>query len=229
MFLAIDTSTTAGSVALCDESGTIGELFLDAKVRSTRTLVPAIQNLLSRCNLSFEQLLGVGIVIGPGSFTGLRIGVTTAKMLAWATKLQLIPVLATDVLAEQARSALTSALDEVEIVIDAQRSELFTARYKLLPDNSLRLIRELKIQPYETWLKELTNTEIVSGPILERLVKKLPETVRLSSPETWNIRAASVGTIALRHFKSGLMIDPLELKPLYIRPSYAEESAANSK
>jgi tRNA threonylcarbamoyladenosine biosynthesis protein TsaB len=229
MFLAIDTSTNAGSVALCDESGTFGELFLDAQVRSTRTLVPAIEELLQRNNVSFEQLLGIGIVIGPGSFTGLRIGVTTAKMLAWATKLRLIPVLATDVLAEQAQSELTTERDQLEIVIDAQRGELFTARYKLLPDNGLRLIRELAIQPYDTWLQELKNNEIVTGPILERLAKKLPEMVRLSSPETWSIRAACVGKIAMRHFKSGISSDPLEVKPLYIRPSYAEEATARKQ
>ncbi len=229
MFLAIDTSTNAGSVALCDESGIVGELFLDIHVRSTRTLVPAIQELLLHGRVSFDQILGIGIVIGPGSFTGLRIGVTTAKMLAWATKLPLIPVLATDVLAAQARTELNHERDQLEIVIDAQRGELFTARYKLLPDNSLRLIRELAIQPYENWLQELTYNEIVIGPILERLAKKLPETVALSSQETWNIRAASVGKIALSLFKVRLTMDPLELKPLYIRPSYAEEATARKQ
>ena len=122
--LALDTSTDYCSVALWQD-GSLDARDAAAGQSHSQLLLPMVDELLRRHGLAPRDLDGIAFGRGPGSFTGLRIGVTTAKTLAYATDAQIIAVNALEVIAAQApRSPLP-----LEVVLDAQRQQLLTARF----------------------------------------------------------------------------------------------------
>lgn len=124
--LAIDTATGQVGVALAGPDGPVGELRLGAGRRHAETLVPAIQSLLSLTGSSLGEVARVAVDVGPGLFTGLRVGVATAKALGSALGVPLVPCSSLDVLAH----AFAGAGRPLAAVVDARRGEVFFARYE---------------------------------------------------------------------------------------------------
>jgi tRNA threonylcarbamoyladenosine biosynthesis protein TsaB len=134
LLLGIDTSTRRVGVVLADEHGMIGRIELggtapDLPPRHAETLAPAIKWCWEQCGVTPSQLTAVAVGIGPGMFTGLRVGVTTAKTLAQALRIPVIPIPSLDLLAYPLRHASAS----VVATIDARRNELYWAVYRPLP------------------------------------------------------------------------------------------------
>ncbi len=224
--LAIETSQTAGSVALLENGEILAEKMLPPAERSAKTLAPAIDALLREKNWIPGSLNLIVVVRGPGSFTGLRIGVTTAKMLALALDCPLISVLTNDVLAEQVRQANTDqALQGVTIntAIEAHRQQLFAAEHRVNERGNLQITREVQLEEVDAWLAALDEHSLATGPVLKRLASKLPATAKFAPPEEWEPRAGIAGLLGWRAFNDGQREDPAQLVPFYIRPSYAEE------
>lgn len=225
--LAIETSQTAGSVALLENGQIVAEKTLPPTERSAKTLAPAIDAILREANWQPNSLGLIVVVRGPGSFTGLRIGVTTAKMLALALDCPLISVLTNDVLAEQVRQGLgAEALQSITIktAIEAHRQQLFTAEHRLDEQCTLQCTRETQLEDVEAWLAALDEHSLATGPVLKRLASKLPGVAKAAPPDEWEPRAGIAGQLGWKDYCAGKRQDPAQLVPFYIRPSYAEEN-----
>jgi tRNA threonylcarbamoyladenosine biosynthesis protein TsaB len=244
--LAFDTSGLAGSVALLDAaSGTpvmARQRTLDPARRSAQTLAPAMAEVLAAAGIQPADVRLVATTIGPGSFTGLRVAATAAKTFAYAARCEVIGVSTLDVIAAQAPIDLLpsplagegpgvrgSSADQLEIhaVIDAQRKELFLARYRLGPHGPERLAPDTII-PAQTWLDSLAPGTIVTGPGLDKLEPRLPPHVVAVAKPLREPAAVTVGHLAWREYQTGRRDDLWKLVPAYLRPSYAEEKARNS-
>ena len=224
--LSIETSQTAGSIALLEAGQIIAERQLPPAERSAKTLAPAIDAILRGVNWEPASLGLIVVVRGPGSFTGLRIGVTTAKMLALALDCQVISVLTNEVLAEQLRQSMSTQELEgktIKTAIEAYRQELFAAEYRVDEQGALQCTREVQLEGIDVWLAALDENSLVTGPVIKRLVTKLPAAANIAPEKEWEPRAGIAGELGWKQFNVGEREDPAQLVPFYIRPSYAEE------
>ena len=135
LLLCLDTATPQVGVAIGSDDQVIGRIQLARPQHHAEHLAPAIAYLLDQLDLSLDQLSGIGVGIGPGLFTGLRVGVTTAKVMAQALRIPLIPVPSLDLLAFEVR--YTDRL--VVPALDAKRGEVFYATYRQVPGGVQRL------------------------------------------------------------------------------------------
>ena len=217
MLLAIETSGVSGSVALWHDDCVVARSDLETEGRRhAQTLVADIDRLLKSAAIAARDLTAVAVSIGPGSFTGLRVGLTCAKTLAW---LHEIPLLAVDTLRVVAQQAPVEN-PVVTACIDAQRGELFVASYELQGGADIR--------------QALTVIRIVSatalpldvpliGPGLERHREQLELSHTLLAAAIGVPHAAAVAAIGNQMLIRGEVSDPDTLEPVYVRLSYAEE------
>lgn len=221
--LSIETSGRSGSVALLEGEGDsaklAGETRLAGSQRTAQVLAPAIRGLFAAADWPADSIELVAVVVGPGSFTGLRIGVTTAKTLAYAVGAAVVAVNTLDVLAAQAPA------DGAPLwtVIDAQRQELFAALFDRASRDDPMVICKTRIVPAESWLAELQPGEHVTGPALRRLKPRLPAGIVATAEDLWQPTASAAGQIAWRAYQAGRRDDLWTLVPQYYRPSAAEE------
>ncbi|MCO6455752.1 MAG: tRNA (adenosine(37)-N6)-threonylcarbamoyltransferase complex dimerization subunit type 1 TsaB [Pirellulaceae bacterium] len=228
--LAIETSSAEGSVALLEDSRLVGQVLLSAQPRIAQTLVPAIGQQLAQAGWPLAELDLVAVTQGPGSFTGLRAGVTVAKSLAYAARLEVLGVDTLEVLAWQTLHGdqpqlAESASAPVHGVLDAQRGDLFHATFRREPDDQLARLSPTAVIAAERWLAHLQAGDLVTGSGLRAVLESLPERVLVADPSVWLPRAAAVGRLARRDFLAGRRDDLWRLTPNYFRPSAAEEKA----
>lgn len=135
LLLCIDTSTPQVGVAIGSDDQIVGRVQLARPQHHAEHLAPAIAYLLDQLDLSLEQLTAIGVGIGPGLFTGLRVGVTTAKVMAQSLRIPLIAVPSLDLLAFEVRYA-----DRLVVpALDARRGEVFWSTYRQVPGGVQRL------------------------------------------------------------------------------------------
>jgi tRNA threonylcarbamoyladenosine biosynthesis protein TsaB len=234
LVLAFDTSGFSGSVALLDGLQVLGRALLDADRRSAQTLAPAIVRLLADCGRKPNEVKLVATTVGPGSFTGLRVGVTTAKTFAYAVGAEVMGVSTLEATAHGAPTDCLKESRDVHVVVDAQRRELFLGRFRSEPgideneaDGLPRLTRlePDRIIPVEEWLGGLAAGTIVTGTGLAKLAEWLPANVLAVPPEMREAQATVVGRLAWRDYQAGRRDDLWKLAPVYLRASYAEEKA----
>ena len=230
LILAFDTSGVAGSVAVLDGPRLLAERVLDPARRSAQTLAPAIIDTLARSQVQPAQIRLVATTVGPGSFTGLRVGVTAAKTFAYAVGAEVIGVSTLEGIAHQCGPLAPRA--EVYAVLDAQRKEVFLGRFQNEPpvvgDELPRLTRLSAdaIMAADAWLASLPAGAIVTGMGLNCLQGRLPASAVVAPQSQLEPQAATVGRLAWRDYQLGRRDDLWKLAPVYLRPSYAEEKAA---
>jgi tRNA threonylcarbamoyladenosine biosynthesis protein TsaB len=156
--LAMDTSTLVMGVAVLEEDRVLGELTTNMHRNHSVRLMPAIDRLLRELALSVDDLDAVAVAQGPGSYTGVRIGVTTAKTIAWSRKLPLIGVSSLAVLAMNGRHFDGGIVP----LFDARRERAYTGLYQRTDDGLVQKAREERVVPVEQWLSELSGL----GPML---------------------------------------------------------------
>ncbi len=220
--LGLETSGLAGSVALVRDEVLLGRHALDqAGRRHAQSLVTECAALLSEHELQPADLSAVAVTRGPGSFTGLRVGIVCAKTLAYALGIPLITLDTFDVIAAQCPPEWPSAW----IVEDAQRQELFVGRYEWNGERH-QLTGERFIQPAQDWLSTLNPQDIVTGPGALKLPADItiPEIHR--DPQTCVPRAETLCRLAITRLARNEVDDLWTAAPLYIRVSGAEEKAA---
>ena len=219
--IGIETSGTIGSVALASEGSVLAERYFEKGLRHGRELVPSLEEILSQQGLKIEEVDLISVSIGPGSYTGLRVGVMAAKALAFAMNKPLIGVPTLDVLAENA----PKEAEYVAPIVDAKRSEVYTSLYKKLEQKRKRLWEFLVIRPEELCerLKGFGKVFILGDGL--RIYGKIFESKEfiLGQKETWTARAANVALLGERQFKSGKKDDALGLVPMYLRRPAAIE------
>jgi tRNA threonylcarbamoyladenosine biosynthesis protein TsaB len=223
--VALETSGLRGSVAALAGSKELLQLELNPEQRSAQSLAPAIRQLLAEVGWRPVNVELLAVTIGPGSFTGLRVGVTTAKVMAYAVGAQLISVTTLEAIAEQ----LPAEVQRAATILDAQRQQLYVGNYVRRDDTSWELENEIKIESIDDWLTKVDRNAVVSGPPLAKLTARLPAGVVCAPQDVWFPMATSVGRVGFRHFQAGQRSDPFQLTPLYLRRSAAEEKSDASQ
>ena len=213
--LALETSSRNSRIALLDGSALLREVELDRTQRTTQTLVPGIQQLMQDIGWTPRQLQLVAVTIGPGSFTGLRIGVTTAKTLAYAVGADVIGVNTLTAIAEQTDRR------PVWAVVDAQRKQLFAALFAGREDAAAH--ERTQIVDNGAWLDGLTASVSVTGPGLAKLVDLIPTGTPVVDQQLWHPQAATIGRLGWSYYQAGRRDDLWRLLPAYGRQSAAEE------
>ncbi len=216
--LALETSSRDGSVAVLEGDQLLGESFFDPSQRTAQAFAPAIQQQLASVGWVAKDVQLVAVAIGPGSFTGLRIGVTVAKTFAYAVGAEVIGVNTLEVIARQ----VPGDSHVVCSVLDAQRQQVFAAYFQQRGD-ALEAIGDPRIMGNDHWLSSLTAGTVVTGPGLARLCQRLPKDVAAAEQQDWVPRASTVGLVAGLEYRSGKRDDLWKLNPLYYRRSAAEE------
>lgn len=233
--LAFDSSTAGGSVALLEGPRVVATRQLSADRRTAQTLAPAIAELLAAQGLNARQLGLVATAVGPGSFTGLRIAVTLAKTLAYATGADLVGVSTLEALAHSLPDQLDLAEGTaVEAILFAQRRELFVGAFEVVARSQtsgeqgltlpkLRRCAEDRLLPIAAWRAAVRPHSVVIGPQAAQYAPAEGEGLPAVRPVVADVRAEVVGQLAWRAHQAGRRDDPIALVPVYLRPSYAEE------
>jgi tRNA threonylcarbamoyladenosine biosynthesis protein TsaB len=223
--LAIETSGRDASVAVLEATGggarSLAQDILSGSERTATMLAPRLDKLLAGVGWPARSIEVIAVAVGPGSFTGLRIGVTTAKTLAYAVGAEVIGVSTLAAIAEQAPPAAAP----LWVVMDAQRQELFAAKF----DGQPRLSIATRIVAQSEWLASLEPGDFVTGPGLRRVLSALPIGVTVVHESLWQPLAATVGQIGWRDFQSGRREDVWTLVPQYFRRSAADEKATTKR
>jgi tRNA threonylcarbamoyladenosine biosynthesis protein TsaB len=217
--LALDTSGPIGSVALREAGTLLAERTLQLGVHHGQSLVPEIQQLFRDCGRQFRDCDLVAVSIGPGSFTGLRVGVVFAKSLAYATGCR---VAAINTLLAIAHNA-PSDVDRVQVASDAQRGELFVEVFDRQPYGRWRSSSPVEIVNREKWTTGLGKEAVVMGPGLEQVAPALIGRCQILDPGLWTPQAARLAELGEQAARDHSLADPWSLEPSYLRKSSAEE------
>lgn len=229
--LGIETSGMTGAVALRGDGQTIESVSLQQTGRRhAQTLVAEVDAMLRRAGYTAPQLEAIAVSIGPGSFTGLRVGVVFAKTLAYAIGCRLAAVDTFRAIA----AACPANPSEVFVVSDAQRGDLFVGRY-LLGDSETGPQRqgEIAIESADSFcsrILELAASQAklaITGPAAATLRFAPAATVQILAPEFHHPRAEFIAELGEQQVLAGELSDPWLLEPLYLRRSAAEEKAAS--
>ena len=225
--LALETSSRGGSIAILQGTAVRQSLELPPEQRSAQSLPMFIDRLLKEQSLPAHEIELIAVTTGPGSFTGLRVGVMTAKTLAFAWGCGLLGVNTLEVIARESEEHFShEAPRRIRAVLDAQRQQLFAADWEHSTAGVWNSARGVEIVERETWLKSLSAGDIVTGPGLTPLVGQLPAEVCLSPWELWQPTAGKVGRVAVERWARGERADWRTLVPQYYRQSAAEEKRA---
>ena len=221
--LAIDTASSVSSVAVASEGKLRAEVTVEAGRTHSETLLSHIEGALSFAGIERSALTGVAVGIGPGSFTGLRIGLATAKAIAYGLGIPLVGV------STLAALALAFPVPDVYtlVLMDAQKGNAYAGLYEWR-DGSLHEVRPVRVAPLAEAIAEAADR---GKPVLltgELAVKKrarlgnLPDNVTLAPAHLLTARASHVAWLGIARLAAGERDDPMTLEPFYIRRSEAE-------
>lgn len=220
--LAIDTSTRVGSIALVEGPLLKAQNILDIRATHNQRLLPGIERILTDAGWSLDDLDGFAVSLGPGSFTGLRIGLSIVKGLAWATGKPLVGVPTLDGLAAN----VSFVPYMICPILDARKGEIYAALYRQgdegIPE---RLTSYMAIKP-EEMLALISETTVIIGDGLlshgDYLRRELGNLLVLAPPHLSVIHASSLAWLGWHRLRSGEFEDVSSCTPLYVRPSEAE-------
>lgn len=221
--LALESSAVAASAALCEDEMLLGQTYLHTGLTHSQTLLPMAADLLEQCGLKPQDLDLIAVAAGPGSFTGLRIGVAAAKGLAWAAEL---PCAGCSTLEAMAWS-LAGFQGEVCAAMDARRHQVYNARFQVNGTAPHRLTPDRAIALADL-VKELEGTsvpQIVMGDGAQLCYDALTAAgipAVLAPPNLRMQSAWGVARMGLELARTGQTVSPGELVPVYHRLSQAE-------
>ncbi|MGH9033898.1 MAG: tRNA (adenosine(37)-N6)-threonylcarbamoyltransferase complex dimerization subunit type 1 TsaB [Acidimicrobiia bacterium] len=222
LLLAIDSATPRVSVAIGRDGAVVGEVKLVGSRRHAEQVAPAIRYLCDELEVDLGHLTAIAVGLGPGLFTGLRVGVTTAKVMAQALRVPVVGVPSLDLVAYPVRH--TTRL--VAAVLDARRREVFHARYRPVPGGVQR-VSEYEVGPPGDLVGELeAGTEEVllvgDGCLAYPEVFGRLERVEHAGPAFTAPSAAALVELATARVQREEFEAPWEVHPLYLRRSDAE-------
>ena len=219
--LAIETSDTIASLAAAEGDRLLLERELPSEQRSARSISPGMIELLRHVGWQPKDVQLVAVSVGPGAFTGLRVGIPAAKTFAYAVGAELIAVNTLEALA----AGLPDGWSHAAAAVDAQRGDVAVQCFR--PDVAGRpvAVGPMRVSPAKEWIAELPEDTIVVGPAATKRIDAalLPPGVRLASPDFHRPRAAAVAAVGWRHYQTGRRDDLWTLLPVYSRRAAAEE------
>lgn len=223
--LSIDTSSQVSSVAVLSAERVAAEISMQGALTHSETLMPHIETALRMARVEKSELEGIAVSIGPGSFTGLRIGLASAKMMAYALH---IPLIAVPTLEALAHHYICEGVRLVPMM-DAQKGNVYAQEFMWeagLDGLHLREKHALSILPLTEVIAGLENAEqpviLLGDAMQKKTTLALPANVRLAPIHARMPRAACVGLAALTRLARGETDDPMTAAPLYLRRSEAE-------
>ncbi len=221
LLLALETSGTIGSVALVTPARCVAELAVEASQSHAQQLLPAIDRLLREAQIDWPQLDGIAVSLGPGSFTGLRIGLATAKGLSFAAGKPLLGIPSLDALASQGKGQGMP----ICALVDARKKEVYAAFYHEGNDGAMERQSDYLALTPAALAERISEPTLLlgSGAELYRdlLVEQLGDRARFADPTRFFARASSVGQLAIAKFRNQEFL-PSDAGPLYVRVSDAE-------
>lgn len=220
--LAADTSTPSGSVALLDGATLMAEWTLHSAMTHNRRLLQSVDILLAQVGWEIEQIDGFAVTVGPGSFTGIRIGLTTMKTMAWALGKPYVGISTLDALA----APLCHASIPVCALVDARKGEVYSALYQADGGGGMtRLVPPAAVSP-ERLAEQIERPTLVCGDgwlSYRSLLEDRLGPLAIPAPAPCHaVRAGFVAELARARLLAGGSQDPMESIPLYVRPSEAE-------
>lgn len=219
LVLAIDTATKIGSVALYDDkTGVIGEINLYVKVNHSNVIMDAVDSLFKLSGLNIKDVDRIAVTIGPGSFTGIRIGTAIAKGLAYSLKKPIVGVNELDVLAHMGENRE----DIIVPLIDARKERVYFSKYRYI-DNILLREEEYKDGELREILDDLKGKKVTfigDGAIVnEKLINEILEKDYTIFSKANSIPRAGVAAQISLHLPEDNLYT---LEPLYVNKSQAE-------
>ena len=212
--LAVETSTLSGGAALLDGELVVGEYVLDVRLTHSERLMAAIDRLLTDAGWTVGELEGLAVAVGPGSFTGLRVGLSTVKGLALALSIPIAAVPTLDAMA----AMLPFAALPICPVLDARKGEVYASLYRWDGAGMHRVWEYLAIAPADL-AQRLEEPVIVLGDAEDQIHSPYARRIR---PPRRGPSPASVGALGYSRLTIGDTVAPADLVPIYLRPSEAE-------
>ncbi len=224
-YLLIETSSRQGYIALVVADQIVGETSLNESRRHACDLAPAAQTLLRKNDLTPRNIDCVFVSQGPGSYTGLRVGIMSAKAFAYATGCRLVGISTFAALAEQAPPDVTV----MDTFADAQQDRVYVQSFTRNEKGIPHAVGEVRIVPFEQWRSEGREGEAQSGSRwlvglgLRGKESRLPPNTILAETSLWLPKSLSLLAVGLRRLRANDVDNVWTLEPLYHRPSAAEE------
>jgi tRNA threonylcarbamoyladenosine biosynthesis protein TsaB len=220
--LVMDTSTRCAAIGLVLQSGVVFADKTDGTQKHGRDLIPRIAMILAEGGIEARQLEAIGVGLGPGSYTGLRVGVTAAKALAYATGAVIFGL---DSLEAIAWNAPDSA-QRISVFADAQRGDVYSADFtRAAPGGPIACTRISQIEPLDVWLARLEPGTLVLGPGRDspRIAARVPSHLLAQAGELNYPEGSRLIGFADRERAASRRENAWLLEPRYLRKSAAEE------
>ena len=224
LILAVDTNTPAASIALLEDARLLAEANLDAGLTHSEKLLPAVDFLLRSMGIEIRDLEGMALAVGPGSFTGIRIGMSTVKALAHATGCRIAPVSTLEALACKLSSSSKRLICPL---MDAKKGEVYGALYEQRKSNRKVLVPQNLYAPDELFSRFPAGRVISfigSGvsPFRENILDRFRTQARFSPRSPFTAR--EIGILGFEILKDNRGLEFRDVRPLYFRKSQAEEN-----
>lgn len=215
--LSIDTSSNLCSVALLEDNQTIQELMIDDNKTHSQNLMPLIQDLFVKSNIGLSEIDLIACNKGPGSFTGIRIGIATAKAIAEVANIPVIGISSLDCLAYN----VPNATGVICSLIDANNNQVYSAIF----DKNYNLISDYLADDVSNIASSLNNysdiTFVGTGSInYKDILSNINSNIKFSTNN--NQHSANVGKCAFEKYKNGYTENADTVLPMYLRKSQAE-------
>ncbi len=216
--LSVETSWERGSVALLNGRDVRSTRELEHPKEHGRDLAPAVMSLLKEHSMPLDQLELIAVDVGPGSYTGLRVGVSFIKTLAYAEELPVVGVASCDAIA----SAAPVNNEMLCVVIDAQWQEVYVATF-CKDQGKWKRNGPIETSSPDEVVEMLDDETTLVGNGIPSFQSQFEETKARIGPESsWYPDAGAIGRLGIEKFEAGERADIVSLQPLYLRPTQAD-------
>ena len=221
--LGIDTSSQAASIAIMDDEKLIAEYTINTKKTHSQKLMPMIEEMFNESDIKIDEIDLIGVCIGPGSFTGLRIGMATAKAIAHVKNIPIVGVNSLESLAFNINFSKYTICP----IIDAQRNQVYTNKYKW-ENNDFISIDDINVISIDELIENIKNKSeevILLGEAVSLYKENIKDVNNIKiAPKPNNIsRASSLCQLAIDKYNKNIDVyNCYTINPMYIRKSQAE-------
>ncbi|MFC1704583.1 tRNA (adenosine(37)-N6)-threonylcarbamoyltransferase complex dimerization subunit type 1 TsaB [Candidatus Omnitrophota bacterium] len=226
--LGIDTSTSTLSIAVLDENKVTAQCNKDFKKRTSDALIPTVKSVLKKANIELSAIDAFAVGLGPGSFTGLRIGVSAVKGLSFATGKPILGIPSLDTIAFNA----LPCTQYVCPLIDARRNKIYACVYKPVAGTPKKVSSYL-LTDIDSLLQRISKPIIFLGDAVslyrDAIEKKLGKKALFEKHNQWYPRAQNVVRLAKERYNTLKKVNPKSVTPLYLYPKECQIKTVKRK